>query len=434
MTHPLPAQFSGLTKGLPLSIDSIALSDIGARNWNILREDVPLPAAILRSSALDHNGKIMGDFLASSGAFLCPHGKTTMSPQLFQRQMDDGAWGLTVATPQQLRVARSFGHKRILLANQLTGRLAIRYVLDELRGDPDFDFYCLVDSVDGVQHLMDEIQKHPTVRPLQVLLEIGSQGLRCGCRTKEESLRVARAVCKSGSSLALRGVEGFEGLFRFQAQTGKTDPVTGFLQFLVETVQSLEKERLFADGDILMTAGGSSYFDLVTKVLRAASLTTPTRVVLRSGCYLIHDSGMYARFEQERQNRQDRIEHGREGKAAKAEAALEVWAYVQSVPETTLAILNAGRRDCGHDAGLPVPLKWFRPGLHTRPCALSSEYIVTALSDQHAHMQIPSRHHLKVGDLIGLGISHPCTTFDKWKLIFVVDDGYNVTSAVETYF
>lgn len=430
-TAPSAAQFSGLTKGLPLSVDSIALSEIGARGWNILREDLPLPAAILRSSAIDQNTKIMRGFLASSGAFLCPHGKTTMSPQLFQRQMDDGAWGLTVATPQQLRVARSFGHKRIVLANQLTGRLAIRYVLDELRRDPGFDFYCLVDSVDGVNHLLDEIQKNEAGRPLQVLLEVGSQGLRCGCRTKEEALQVARAVCASGSRLALRGVEGFEGLFRFQTQTGQTDPVTGFLQFLVEVVRLIEKERLFANGEILLTAGGSSYFDLVTKVLRAASLATATRVVLRSGCYLIHDSGMCVRFEQDRQSRMDQ---SRDGEGAKAQAALEVWTYVQSVPETTLAILTAGRRDCGHDAGLPIPLKWFRPGLHTRPGALSSEYVVTALSDQHTHMQIPSSHNLKVGDLVGLGISHPCTTFDKWRLILVVDDEYNVTSAVETYF
>jgi len=113
---------------------------------------------------------------------------------------------------------------------------------------------------------------------------------------------------------------------------------------------------------------------------------------------------------------------------------LEVWTYVQSVPEPTLAILTAGRRDCGHDAGLPVPLKWFRAGLHTTPVALSPEYVVSALSDQHAHMRIPAGHNLKVGDLVGLGISHPCTTFDKWKLLFVVDDDYNITSAIETYF
>jgi D-serine dehydratase len=424
------ATFSGLTKGLPLNLESIALSEIGAKGWNILREDVPLPAAILRSSALDQNSKIMREFLDSSSAWLCPHGKTTMSPQLFRRQMDDGAWGLTVATPQEIRVARHFGHKRILLANQLIGRPAIRYVLDELRDDPEFDFYCLVDSVDGVHQLVNQIRVHEVRRPVQVLLEIGSAGQRCGCRTQEEALRVALAVRDTDSKLVLRGIEGFEGLFQFQAQPGQDNPVTDFLKFLLEIARQIEKEQLFSGGEILLTAGGSNYFDLVTKAFRSAALTTRFQVILRSGCYLIHDSGWCARVERERQDRMKETGNS----LPKAEAALEVWTYVQSVPEPTLAILTAGRRDCGHDAGFPVPLKWFREGLHTKPVALGPEYVITALSDQHAHMRIPAGNILKVGDLVGLGISHPCTTFDKWKLLFMVDDDYNVTSAIETYF
>jgi D-serine dehydratase len=230
--------------------------------------------------------------------------------------------------------------------------------------------------------------------------------------------------------LVLRGIEGFEGLFQFQAQPGQDNPVTEFLKYLVEIARLLEKERLFSGDEILLTAGGSNYLDLVTQVFSAPALAMKARMVLRSGCYLIHDSGLCARFERERQGRSN--ESG--SSLPKAEAALEVWTYVQSVPEPTLAILTAGRRDCGHDAGLPVPLKWFRAGLHTTPVALSPEYVVSALSDQHAHMRIPAGHNLKVGDLVGLGISHPCTTFDKWKLLFVVDDDYNITSAIETYF
>lgn len=423
-------RFSGLTKGLPVGLESISLAEISTKGWNILREDVSLPAAILRSSALDQNSGVMNEFLETSGVSLCPHGKTTMSPQLFARQMAQGAWGMTVATPQQLRMARVFGHKRIVLANQLIGKLAIRYVLDELRDDPEFDFYCLVDSVDGVKQLIDVAQAHDCRRPLQVLLEIGAAGLRCGCRSKEDALRVARAVRDSDAKLALRGVEGFEGLFKLELQTGSSNPVTDFLNSVAEIAESLDKEKLFSGDEVLITAGGSSYFDLVAKMLGSISLSKPVRIVLRSGCYLIHDSGMYARFEK---GRADRVRETKEP-FQKAEAALEVWTYVQSVPEAELAILTAGKRDCSHDAGLPVPLKWFRPGLHTGPVALDDEYTVLALSDQHTHMRIPAHHELKVGDLIGLGISHPCTTFDKWKLLFVVDDAYNITSAIETYF
>ena len=83
----------------------------------------------------------MQAFVAQSRVVIAPHGKTTMSPQLFRRQMADGAWAITVATAHQLQVARSFGFQRIILANQLVGRQAIRYVLAELERDPGFDFY-----------------------------------------------------------------------------------------------------------------------------------------------------------------------------------------------------------------------------------------------------------------------------------------------------
>ena len=262
-------------------MDAITLSEIATKGWDILREDVPLPAAILRSSALDQNSRLMREFVDSHSVRLCPHGKTTMSPQLFQRQMDDGAWGLTVATPQEIRVARHFGHKRILLANQLIGKPAIRYVLDELRDDPDFDFYCLVDSVDGVNLLLEQMRGHELRRPLQVLLEIGSPGLRCGCRTQDDALRVARAVQYSDSRLALRGIEGFEGLFQFQPQPGQDNPVTEFLKFLLGIARQLENERLFSGEEILLTAGGSNYFDLVVQAFSSAAfldLPRPSRL------------------------------------------------------------------------------------------------------------------------------------------------------------
>ncbi|MBI3517149.1 MAG: amino acid deaminase, partial [Proteobacteria bacterium] len=134
-------------KGMPGGVAPFRLDEIGARGWNLLREDLPLPVAVLKQSALAHNGAWMRDFLQRSGAVIAPHGKTTMSPQLFQRQLDDGAWAITVATPQQLQVCRDMGFSRIVLANQLVGRQATRYVLDELKRDPAFDFYCLVDSV-----------------------------------------------------------------------------------------------------------------------------------------------------------------------------------------------------------------------------------------------------------------------------------------------
>ena len=59
---------------------------------------------------------------------------------------------------------------------------------------------------------------------------------------------------------------------------------------------------------------------------------------------------------------------------------------------------------------------------------------VTGLNDQHAYLELPAASPLKVGDLVGFGISHPCTTFDKWQLIYVVDDDYRIVDAIRTFF
>jgi D-serine dehydratase len=93
-----------------------------------------------------------------------------------------------------------------------------------------------------------------------------------------------------------------------------------------------------------------------------------------------------------------------------------------------------GKRDVSFDSGLPVPARWFRPGLHQAPEPLVSGHETIALNDQHAFLDVPDDSPLKVGDILTFGISHPCTTFDKWPLIYVVDDEDRVIEAVKTFF
>ncbi len=229
-------------KGIPGGTAPFPLGAAADRSWNVLREDLPLPLAVLKRSAVEHNSRWMQRFLALSGAVLAPHGKTTMSPQLFRRQLDDGAWGITLATVGQVQVARRHGIGRILLANQLVGRQAVRYVLDELRRDPDFDFYCLVDSLDGVRLLAEAARAEPAGRPLKVLLEGGVDGRRAGCRSLAAALEVARAVKAAEPVLALGGVEGFEGLISGPDAAGREAAVAAFIGFLVEIARGCESE------------------------------------------------------------------------------------------------------------------------------------------------------------------------------------------------
>jgi D-serine dehydratase len=416
---------NALTKGMPAQAAPIPIAAVAGQGWNVLREDLALPAAVLRRSALERNEQWMRAFCKAADVMMAPHGKTTMSPQLFQHQIDAGSWAITVATLQQLRVCRQFGHRRVVMANQLIGRQAIEYVASELRNDPEFEFYCLVDSVRGVEILTDVLSRNPAGRPLNVLVEGGIAGGRTGCRTVEEALTVARAARDASPHLVLRGVEGFEGL---NVDTS-IEAIQDFLRYLVSIAESCARESLFGEGPVLLSAGGSAFFDLVADAFHEADLGRPVQVLTRSGCYISLDAAMYTRA----------IERLLDRKPALADLgpaptnALEVWAYVQSRPEPTKVILTAGKRDLSFDVHLPVPLHWHRPGREgVQP--VPAQHTIVGLNDQHAHMTIPADSPLQVGDMVGLGVSHPCTTFDKWQAMFVVDDDYDVVGAIRTFF
>ncbi|MFA6156110.1 amino acid deaminase [Mesorhizobium sp.] len=405
------------TKGIPPGI-SARLLDVGSMGWNLMRGDVPLPAAVLRESALDHNSRWMQDFVAKRNAVIAPHVKTTMAPQIMERQLRDGAWGVTVATLHQLKVCRRFGIERIVLANQLVGRLELDALVAELSASPGLDFFMLVDSLEGVQAASEAVRRAGAkARPIQVLVERGYQGGRTGCRDNEKALAIARAA-HAAPELKLCGVEAFEGLLK-PKNGGPADAVAAFVDEIVALFHSCATEALFERSTPMVTAGGSSFYDIVVDGLAG----TGAQVVTRSGCYVSHDSGIY-------QAEQQRI-LAATGEPVGLINALEIWTHVQSCPEPGLAILTAGKRDFGTDSGLPVPLLISRDG--AMPETLGG-CEVFASNDQHAYMRYPQTAAVKIGDRIGLGISHPCTTFDKWDVLLLVNDAYGITGAVKTYF
>ncbi len=417
-------------KGIPGGTPALPLVDIATQGWNLLREDLPLPVAVLRESAIENNSRWMKDFLALTDSVICPHGKTTMSPQLFKLQLDDGAWGITAATAGHVQIYRRFGVPRILLANQLVGRQNIRAVLDELRNDPEFDFYCLIDSVAGIEALLTAIDQDPLGRPVQVLLEIGLPGGRTGAREDQYAMDLARRVRDASPRLSLCGIEAFEGILQLNADAKAESKVEGLLERVVRVAESYDDEDLFGDGPVILTAGGSSFFDMVAAAFTKSTFKRPKQIVLRSGCYLTHDSKMYAQVPERIAQRMP----GVKSIEGTLKPALEVWGYVQSLPEVGLAIATVGKRDISHDADLPIPLAVYRPGADDRPRILGEDFSVSALNDQHAYVRTPDSADLQVGDMIAFGVSHPCTTFDKWQLLLRVDDDYNVTGAVRTFF
>ncbi|HEV2034258.1 MAG TPA: amino acid deaminase [Candidatus Dormibacteraeota bacterium] len=394
------------------------------RGWNVLNGEFMLPVMVLKDSALRHNSDLMASYCRRHDVLLAPHGKTAMAPQLLQMQLDDGAWAVSAATMSQVRVWRAFGVDRVILANELVEPASVRWVAEEMDADPGLEFYCLVDSVAGVRLLESALGDTRLGRRLQVLLEVGPVGGRTGCRTHEQAHDVARAVAAS-RRLALAGVETFEGVIDAESLAGTLEAIDRFLLDMRALVIELDGAGLFAHvPGVIVTAGGSGFPDRVVADLGGSwALSRPVRLVLRSGCYLTHDAVHYSHLSPF---------GGRVPETGPLEEALEVWGAVLSLPESGLALVGFGKRDVSHDLELPVP-RFVKTGTQS-PRPLRAEASIFALNDQHAYMKLGAAEELRVGDLVGCGISHPCTAFDKWRLIPVVDDAYNVIDAVLTYF
>ncbi len=414
--------FGCLAAGGPVTAASLA-----ADRPSLFGPDFTMPLAVLRESAVRHNIEQMAAYCAAAGVELAPHGKTTMAPALIACQLAAGAWGVSAATIAQIQVFRAFGVPRVLLANELTDRAGIRWLAGERAADPGFECFAYVDSIAGVALLDEELRaaggtraRRPE-RPLPVLVELGHDGGRTGCRSIGEAFAVGQAVTAS-RSLRLAGAAGFEGGLGHDGTAAALGAVTRFCRDL-RTLGDLLAETGPAAGGQIVTAGGSAFFDLVVSELTAARPGRPApTVVLRSGAYVTHDHGYYAALAPVGQG-------GRAGPPLTA--ALEVWAGVLSRPEPELAMLGAGRRDVSFDQGMPVPLQIRAASGQMSPATGMS---VSKLDDQHAYLSVPASSDLAPGDLVGLGISHPCTTFDKWRVIPVADDDYRVVDAIHTFF
>lgn len=416
------------TKGLPASAGAIRLADIGRAGWR-LHDDLQLPAAVLRRCALRNNAEWMRRFAERLGVALCPHGKTTMAPQLFARQLENGAWGLSCATIAHLRTYRRFGVRRIIYANQIVTPDAARWLARELAAETDFDVLVFVDSEFGATLLADAGREIGLNRPIRILIEIGAPGARTGVRGAPAALRLA-TFAASRPELALAGVAAFEGVVAGRTDREMEPLVAAMLDDIVAAAERIAEAGVFAaDGEVILSAGGSRFFDMVAARLRDADVgRRPPLVVLRSGCYISHDAIQYElAFERLLQRT------GGDGPPGRLENALEVWAEVQSRPEAGWLYATLGKRDISYDADLPRVIAARRRNGETIPVR-PGELAVRRLSDQHAHIEVAGDAPFAIGDQLGFGVSHPCTTFDKWRILFEVDDDDVIVTAIATFF
>ncbi|GAA3241038.1 alanine racemase [Nonomuraea helvata] len=343
-----------------------------------------LPLMVVRREALAHNVATMAAFVRDHGMELAPHAKTHMSAEIAALQLEAGAWGLTVATPRQARAVRGFGAGRIMVANQIVDPAGLTWAAGELERDPGFEFLSFVDSRAGA----DILARHAASRPFRVLVELGHEGGRAGCRSLDQLLELASYV-QTVPNVELAGVAGYEGALK------TADDVRKYLDLLQQAVEYVRVRNP------ILTVGGSQWFDVIGRELVA----TQARILLRSGAYVSHDDGYYR--ERTPFNRID----------GELRPALEVWAHVLSTPEPGLAIVGMGKRDAPYDEGLPIPR---RDGV-----------TIVKMQDQHTVVRADG---LEPGDLLAFGISHPCTAFDKWRVLPLVDRDYRVVGTITTSF
>ncbi len=385
-----------------------------------LVRDVSLPALVIHRQALDHNIRWMQAFVTNSGAELAPHGKTSMVPALFRRQLEEGAWGMTLATAVQTRAAYAHGVRRVLMANQLVGTANMALIAD-LLADSMFDFHCMVDHPDNVAAL-GEFFAARGLR-LNVMIEYGVVGGRCGCRSEQQVLDLADAIATQ-PALALTGIEGYEGVIHGdQAESG----IRAFAASLVRLAVELQDRGAFARERPIVTASGSAWYDLIAEAFDERQVRERFLGVLRPGSYVVHDHGIYKDAQCCVLDRRTDLHEG-------LRPAMEVWAHVQSMPEPGFAVIALGKRDVAYDAGLPSPLLSYKPGVLPAQGVDVSACKVTAVMDQHAFMTVAPGCELKVGDIIAFGSSHPCLTFDKWRCGCLVDENLQVIESFDTYF
>ena len=410
-------------KGLPERAIGMTIADFLATAPRL--DEFWTPLVVLDDDAMRHNVATMAAWCGERGLELMPHGKTTMAPALWQRQLDAGATGITLATMGQVRTARSFGVSSIMLANSAVDERALGYLSREL-ADPALRFTCWVDSVQTVEVMDRALRAAGTPRPVDVLVELGAAGGRTGARTIEAAVEVAERIAAT-DTLRLAGVAGYEGALAHDRTDDARRIVRDYLQSQIALHERLG--HLYGPGDVFVTAGGSAYFDIVAEVYAdaVAGSDARTHFTLRSGAYIVHDDGFYRQispFDEARAS----------ADAPQLRTAMHGIARVVSQPEPGLALVDGGKRDFPYDEGLPIPRATATE--LGAPWQSLDGVTATAMNDQHTFVRGQGDSDTPVGSVVALGLSHPCTAFDKWRVLPVVDswDSGVVTDLVRTYF
>lgn len=408
--RPISEEIIGVEyKGLPLSAIGKTVREFLNTKPNLFGSDFQFPIMVLKDEALKHNIRRMADFCKEHKVDLVPHVKTPMSPQIAKMQLDAGAWGITVANFNQANIFLKFGFNRIIIGNEVLEPTAIKKIA-ELNYSNQAEIFFYIDSISALKFVMQAINDLPNAK-INLLLEIGFPNSRAGIRNLKDIDELLARI-KDEPKIVVHGVSGFEGAVPDGDREKGEAEVRKFLKLIVEAAKVVAP---ITPNKVIISAGGSSYFDYV--VDEFSKFEGDCHIILRSGGYVSHDhvhyENLYPFMKAETENR--------------FMPALEIWSRVLSLPEPGFGILNFGKRDAGNDLDNPIPIKTYTGKIERMQAEIEK------LNDQHAFLRF-KEGNLEVAQLIGCGISHPCTNFDKWRLIPLVDSNYDVVDLIHTYF
>ena len=417
-------------RGVPPGTGAFPAAEIAERNWRPSDGAMALPVLTLDEAAFVRNRDLMLAYARSAGVEIAPHAKTPMAPDLTRLIIDAGAWGATVADIRQASVILRAGLSRLILANEVGGVGGARRLAQLVAAWPKAELYVFANSAGAVHALADAWRDHGSLPPLGVLVEVGAG--RAGARSLSEALEVVAAVRAAGGRLKLAGVAAYEGSATQPTPEQTEEAIARLIKLSVELWRDV-RERTEPGAPLVITAGGSMFFDKVVAAIKPAIAADPhTTLVIRSGVIFFHDHGVYDRAMAAIDKRHGFSIDGAARAARGAfRPALRVWAEVLSRPEPELAICGMGKRDVSFDEGLPIALAVHRGG---QALASTPNARVVKLNDQHAFLNLARGDDMMVGDVIEFGISHPCTCLDRYRFIFGVDERGVVRHAFPTYF
>ena len=382
--------------------------------------DLATPVATLRRSAVIANAQAMRDFCDEHGLRLAPHAKTTLAAGLLDVQQANGAWAMTAALPRQVALLWSHGFKRVLLANEVVDPAALDWLAGQLAEDPGRQLWLYVDSTTGVERLA-AAARGVGGRPFDVLIELGHAGGRTGVRGIAAATELATTVADT-AGVRLAGIAGYEGTIGMVREPAVLQAVDAYLTQL----RTLADELISAG---LLPQRGCGQCGRQPVLRPGGGCPRPV------GAHPRRRGRAAERLLPHPRPRPVRRGHpGRGGDSRRPTIpgdAVGVGPH-RLHPEPGLALADAGRRDLSYDAGMPVPLERIR-GAERLDLSVAGAH-VSALSDQHTFVRFAPEVDVVTGDLIRLGISHPCTTLDRHRAVFLLDDDDHVTGVVATEF